>query len=81
MPLELVITTQEGEQIMFNIPVDLMRMNNEHQQTKNYLDPWRWVETQYDLALPGNIQAIQIDPRSVVGDIDRSNNHWPRRKE
>jgi hypothetical protein len=81
MPLELVITTQEGEQIMFIIPVDLMRMNNEHQQTKNYLDPWRWVETQYDLALPGNIQAIQIDPRSVVGDIDRSNNHWPRRKE
>jgi hypothetical protein len=81
MPLELVITTQEGEQIMFNIPVDLMRVNNEHQQTKNYLDPWRWVETQYDLALPGNIQSIQIDPRSVVGDIDRSNNHWPRRTE
>ncbi len=81
MPLELVITTQEGEQIMFNIPVDLMRMNNEHQQTKNYLDPWRWVETQYDLALPGNIQAIQIDPRSVLGDIDRSNNHWPRLTE
>lgn len=81
MPLELVITTQEGEQIMFNIPVDLMRMNNEHQQTKNYLDPWRWVETQYDLALPGNIQSIQIDPRSVVGDIDRSNNHWPRLTE
>ena len=81
MPLELVITTQEGEQIMFIIPVDLMRVNNEHQQTKNYLDPWRWVETQYDLALPGNIQAIQIDPRSVLGDIDRSNNHWPRRKE
>jgi len=81
MPLELVITTQEGEQIMFNIPVDLMRVNNEHQQTKNYLDPWRWVETQYDLALPGNIQAIQIDPRSVVGDIDRSNNHWPRLTE
>ncbi len=81
MPLELVITTQEGEQILFNIPVDLMRVNNEHQQTKNYLDPWRWVETQYDLALPGNIQAIQIDPRSVVGDIDRSNNHWPRLTE
>ncbi len=81
MPLELVITTQEGEQILFNIPVDLMRVNNEHQQTKNYLDPWRWVETQYDLALPGNIQSIQIDPRSVVGDIDRSNNHWPRRTE
>ena len=81
MPLELVITTQEGEQIMFNIPVDLMRVNNEHQQTKNYLDPWRWVETQYDLALPGNIQAIQIDPRSVLGDIDRSNNHWPRLTE
>ena len=81
MPLELVITTQEGEQIMFIIPVDLMRVNNEHQQTKNYLDPWRWVETQYDLALPGNIQAIQIDPRSVVGDIDRSNNHWPRLTE
>lgn len=81
MPLELLITTQEGEQIMFNIPVDLMRVNNEHQQTKNYLDPWRWVETQYDLALPGSIQSIQIDPRSVVGDIDRSNNHWPRRKE
>ena len=81
MPLELVITTQEGEQIMFNIPVDLMRVNNEHQQTKNYLDPWRWVETQYDLALPGNIQAIQIDPRSVLGDIDRPTNHWPRRRE
>lgn len=81
MPLELVITTQEGEQILFNIPVDLMRVNNEHQQTKNYLDPWRWVETQYDLALPGNIQSIQIDPRSVVGDIDRSNNHWPRLTE
>ena len=81
MPLELVITTQEGEQIMFIIPVDLMRVNNEHQQTKNYLDPWRWVETQYDLALPGNIQAIQIDPRSVLGDIDRSNNHWPRLTE
>jgi hypothetical protein len=75
-----VITTQEGEQILFNIPVDLMRVNSEHQRSKNYLDPWHWVETTYDLALPGNIQSIQIDPRSVLGDIDRANNSWPREK-
>ncbi len=78
MPLELLITTQEGEQILFNIPLDLMRVNNVSQQSRNYLDPWRWVETSYDLAITGNIRSIQIDPRSVLGDIDRSNNQWPR---
>ena len=64
-------------QIQFNIPLDLMRVNAESNPLQQYLDPWRWVETQYDLAIPGEIKMIQLDPRSVVADIDRLNNHWP----
>jgi hypothetical protein len=80
IPLELVITTQEGEQILFNIPVDLMRVNSEHQRSKNYLDPWHWVETRYDIAIPGHIKSIELDPRGVIADIERTNNHWPRKE-
>jgi hypothetical protein len=77
MPLELVITLKDDNQIQFNIPLDLMRVNAESNPLQQYLDPWRWVETQYDLAIPGEIKMIQLDPRSVVADIDRLNNHWP----
>jgi Peptidase family M1 domain len=81
MPLELLITTTDGNQVLFNIPIDLMRVNNQGQTKKNYLDPWRWVETHYEIAIPGNIQSIQLDPKSIVADIDRTDNHWPRLTE
>ena len=81
MPIELVITTKEGNQVLFHIPLDLMRVQRNQQNTKQYLDPWHWVETNYELAIPGNIKSIQIDPRSITGDIDRTNNHWPRLTE
>lgn len=81
MPIELVITTKEGNQVLFHIPLDLMRVQRDQQNTKQYLDPWHWVETNYELAIPGNIKSIQIDPRSITGDIDRTNNHWPRLTE
>jgi aminopeptidase N len=78
MPLELLITMDDGKELLFNVPLDLMRVNNESQQRSNNLDAWRWVETHYELSLPGNISSLLIDPKSVLGDINRNNNHWPR---
>jgi len=28
--------------------------------------------------VPGDVTAIRVDPDSVLPDIDRGNNEWPR---
>lgn len=81
MPVDLVITFRDGSQIMYNLPLEMMRNNKAAPVgfETNYvmLQDWPWTHPTRTLELEHNIneiESIEIDPARGMADIDRSNN-------
>lgn len=79
MPVEVRITFSDNTQKHYYIPLNEMLGSkpNDSQSQRIDLNPWPWVNTQYEFTLnqPGSsISKIEIDPHSQTADIDPSNN-------
>lgn len=76
MPLDVVVTTKDGQVLEYNIPLLSMYGAKEGANTQT---PWPWTHPTYDLFITvplENIESIQIDPTNRLLDIDRSNNTY-----
>jgi len=80
MPVDLLITLKDGQQIMYNIPLEMMR-GEKPKEVENieYIlaDDWPWTHPEYMLLLDfqtNEIEQIEIDPKKQSADIDRENN-------
>jgi hypothetical protein len=81
MPIDLVITKNDGSQVMYYIPLGIMRGEkpNESGMERTLMQDWYWTHPTYDVTIDlplSNISKIEIDPSQRMADIDRENNTW-----
>ena len=72
MPLDIIVTYEDGSTEDFNIPLQMMYG---HKPTEaKVLDSWSWVNPSYTVKTGKDIKSVQIDPKNLMADIDRENN-------
>jgi hypothetical protein len=79
MPVDLEVVLLSGESYIYNIPLDLMRGSKKMNFNQYYkvLPAWEWVQEEYTLALPIDVNDIFyliIDGDLHTVDIDMENN-------
>lgn len=80
MPIDLFVTLKDGNVMVFNIPLGIMRGEKPSEWkdlTYEILSDWHWVAPTYEVSLPiqlEDIQKIEIDPSMRLADIERANN-------
>ncbi len=82
MPLDVLVTYQDGRQELFYIPLRIMRgeKENETDVTRTVLEDWPWTYPTYRMTVPhsaSDIKSMVIDPTMRLADVDRSNNQYP----
>ena len=82
MPLDVVVTYQDGRQELFYIPLTVMRGEKatETPLARTVLADWPWTFPTYRMTVPrpaSDIRRIVIDPSLRMADVDRSNNAYP----
>lgn len=75
MPIDLLVTFEDGSTSMYNIPLQMMRGEKPGDYKKAPLD-WAWAYPTYDLILNEGkqVKSVEIDPSGLMADINRENN-------
>lgn len=82
MPLDVLVTYQDGRQELFYIPLRIMRgeKKNETDLKRTVLADWPWTYPTYRMTVPypaSDIKSMVIDPSMRLADVDRGNNRYP----
>jgi len=85
MPLDIVVTYENGKQEIFYAPLERMRGNKpaESDLPRTILPDHRWVDTTFSFEIPerlDRIAKIEIDPSRRLADLDLENNVWEAEK-
>lgn len=84
MPLDITVTTHDGKQYQYYVPLDLMRGNKKGDRFFSQFkikEDWHWTHPTYNLTLNQDISEIkklEIDVSNRLVDVDRKNNFYPR---
>jgi len=84
MPLDIVVTYENGTSEGFYIPNTLMRYTKENpfpEINRTVLEGWDWAYPTFDFTInqeKGNIKSIQIDPSTIMADVNRDNNSYKK---
>lgn len=82
MPIDLMVTYEDGSQELFYMPLRIMRNTKPHErpQIQRIIKPdWPWVNPTYTLEIEkpaSQIKSIEIDPSLRMADINRENNRF-----
>lgn len=82
MPLDILVTYEDGTQEYFNIALRMMRGNKPQEVAEikySTLLDWPWTHPDYNFELPvsvDKIKKIEIDPSGRMADVDLDNNVW-----
>ncbi len=72
MPLDITITYTDGTTEDIYIPLQIMRGEK---PTKATVKPdWAWAYPTYTLTLNKEVKSVQIDPKELMADVDKTNN-------
>lgn len=80
MPIDLVVTYQDGSKELFYMPLRIMRNTKPHEMSelqRTIKPDWPWVNPTYTLEIDkpaSQIESIEIDPSERMADINRDNN-------
>ncbi|HYF68902.1 MAG TPA: M1 family metallopeptidase [Ohtaekwangia sp.] len=80
MPIDLLVTYQDGSSELYYIPLSEMRGNKgieDKTMERRDLVAWPWVNPTYTLSInhsAAEIASIEIDPSRRLADINRKNN-------
>lgn len=80
MPLDVLVTYQDGRKEMHYIRLEIMRGDKPHtdQNIKRIVQPnWAWVVPSYSFTIDApksSIKSIEIDPSQLMADVNRENN-------
>lgn len=82
MPLDVLVTFQDGRQELFYIPLRIMWGEKEKERDikRTVLQDWPWTYPTYLMVIPDevdNIEKIEIDTSMRMADVNRSNNTYP----
>jgi hypothetical protein len=84
MPIDLVVTYENGQQEYFYIPLRMMHYekSNPFPELKRTVAPdWAWAYPAYELKIPkvsGKVKSVTIDPMGMMADVKPENNVWKR---
>lgn len=84
MPQELTVTLKNGEQMMYYIPMVIMRGEKpqpSYATTWTVLPDWPWTKPNYEVELSvplDQIERVQLDARGRMFDSNPDNNSYPR---
>lgn len=83
MPLDVMVTYEDGSQELFYIPQTLLRWSkpNESGIKRTDLEGWDWAYPTFDFVIAKNksqIKNIQIDPNGLMADVNRDNNSYKK---
>jgi hypothetical protein len=81
MPIDLVVTKTDGSQIMYYIPLGLMRGEkpNDTSMSRTVLSDWYWTHPTYEFTMDiplDEIERVEIDPSVRMADVELSNNSY-----
>jgi hypothetical protein len=81
MPLDIVVTYDDGEQEIFYAPLESMRGEKapESKLKRTLLPDHRWVDPSFQFEIPARLKKIaqiEIDPSKRMADLNRENNVW-----
>ena len=85
MPLDISVILNDGTEILYNIPLRVMRgaKTNENKTVFEVLEDWPWVYPDYAFSIEHDIdeiQSINIDPSQRLADVDQDDNVYPNQK-
>lgn len=84
MPLEVVVTFEDGTQTLYYAPLESMRGEKKQEGTleRVLLPDHRWVDPEYTFEIGEkvkNIVKVEIDPTLRMADINLDNNSWEKK--
>lgn len=87
MPVDLLVTYQDGRKELYYIPLKVMRGEKPHEYEgikRTVANDWGWVYPEYQLQIPvpmEQIKRIEIDPEGYTADMHRENNLYQQQEE
>jgi hypothetical protein len=85
MPIDVVVTYDNGNKETFYMPLDILRGEKpaDNAIKRTILPDWDWVQPVYSFEINspmGKISRIEIDPSQRMADVKRDNNVWKKEK-
>ncbi|MFM9987115.1 M1 family metallopeptidase [Flavobacterium sp.] len=79
MPLDILVTYEDGSQESFYIPQTLMRWTKENQNPaikRTVLEGWDWAYPTFEFKINAKspVKNITIDPSGLMADVNKENN-------
>lgn len=84
MPLDIMITYEDGTQESVYIPLTLIRWTKDNpfpNVNRTVTGGWDWAYPTFEFTLnkeKGNIKSIVIDPKELMADINKTNNSYSK---
>lgn len=85
MPLDVVVTTKDGDKEVYYIPIEMMRGEKPNDWPEAYryevMPDWPWTHSTYELEVKckaKNISKVEINPSVDFVDLNRSDNVYPQ---
>ncbi|MNY08623.1 hypothetical protein D3C86_1414870 [compost metagenome] len=86
MPIDLLVTYEDGTKELFYIPLREMRGEKPAENFKIYegikrttLEDWNWTQPSYQINLTKKPAKVIIDPSLRLADIESSDNFWEKK--
>jgi hypothetical protein len=84
MPLDIVVTYEDGTTENFYIPQTLLRWTkpNATSSTRKELDGWDWAYPTFEFQISKekpSIKSIVIDPSGLMADVNKENNSYNKK--
>jgi aminopeptidase N len=81
MPIDLLVTYDDGSEELFYIPLQMMRGEKENSDPnikRTILKDWAWAYPFYsfEISKSKKVKKLMIDPSQLMADIDLKNNIW-----
>ena len=76
MPIEVVVTFEDGLSDMYYIPNDLLHGYKAFKNDVYLMEPWSWASTEYEFEVQGNkkVSKVEIDPSKRIADVNQMDN-------
>ncbi len=85
MPIDIVVTYEDGTSEAFYIPLRMMyfeKPNEFPQQKRTILADWAWAYPTYEFSFPKSksaVKSIVIDPSGLMADVNQQDNIFPKK--
>ena len=82
MPIDLVVTYENGKKETLYFPLTIMRGNKKaesHLPERTMTQRWPWTNNTIEIKIDQSsspVKSLQIDASERMADIDKSNNSW-----